>query len=151
MSSTSRSRETVRAPALVVGPSLVAEYRTIVVPIVRSPESEDALIAAARLAADRGSTIVVLHVLELPLDRPLTADLGALEDRADELLDDAQALLEEYGVRVVSRLVRARSTPRAIVDEAVARERRADRRRCAAERPARVAGCSDAPPRRCSS
>jgi APA family basic amino acid/polyamine antiporter len=114
-------RETSRAPALVVGPSLVAEYRTIVVPIVRSPESEDALIAAARLAADRGSTIVVLHVLEVPLDRPLTADLGALEDRADVLLDDAQALLDEYGVRVVSRLVRARSTPRAIVDEAMAR------------------------------
>ena len=114
-------RETSRAPALVVGPSLVAEYRTVVVPIVRSPESEDALIAAARLAADRGSTIVVLHVLEVPLDRPLTADLGALEDRADVLLDDAQALLEEYGVRVVSRLVRARSTPRAIVDEAAAR------------------------------
>jgi APA family basic amino acid/polyamine antiporter len=114
-------RETSRAPALVVGPSLVAEYRTIVVPIVRSPESEDALIAAARLATDRGSTIVVLHVLEVPLDRPLTADLGALQDRADELLDDAQALLEEYGVRVVSRLVRARSTPRAIVDEAAAR------------------------------
>ncbi len=114
-------RETSRAAALVVGPSLVAEYRTVVVPIVRSPESEDALIAAARLAADRGSTIVVLHVLEVPLDRPLTADLGALEDRADLLLDDAQALLEEYGVRVVSRLVRARSTPRAIVDEAAAR------------------------------
>ncbi|MBA3383535.1 MAG: amino acid permease [Actinobacteria bacterium] len=114
-------RETSRAPALVVGPSLVAEYRTIVVPIVRSPESEDALIAAARLATDRGSTIVLLHVLEVPLDRSLTADLGALEDRADGLLDDAQALLEEYGVRVVSRLVRARSTPRAIVDEAVAR------------------------------
>jgi nucleotide-binding universal stress UspA family protein len=112
---------TVRAAALVVGPSLVAEYRTIVVPIVRSPESEDALIAAARLAADRGSTIVVLHVLEVPLDRPLTAALGALEADADELLDDAQALLEEYGVRVVSRLVRARSTPRAIVDEAAAR------------------------------
>ncbi len=112
---------TVRAPALVVGPSLVAEYRTIVVPIVRSPESEDALIAAARLAADRGSTIVVLHVLEVPLDRALTVDLGALQDRADELLDDAAALLEEYGVKVVSRLVRARSTPRAIVDEAAAR------------------------------
>ena len=116
-----RLSETSRAPALIVGPSLVAEYRTIVVPIVRSPESEDALIAAARLAADRGSTIVLLHVLEVSLDRPLTADLGALEDRADELLDDAQALIEEYGVRVVSRLVRARSTPRAIVDEAAAR------------------------------
>jgi APA family basic amino acid/polyamine antiporter len=114
-------RETVRAPALVVGPSLVAEYRTIVVPVVRSPESEDALIAAARLAADRGATIVVLHVLEVPLDRPLDADLGAIEDRAHRLLDDAQALVEQYGVRVVARLVRARSTPRAIVDEALAR------------------------------
>jgi APA family basic amino acid/polyamine antiporter len=114
-------RETSRAPALVIGPSLVAEYRTIVVPVVRSPESEDALIAGARLAAERGSTVVVLHVLEVPLDRPLDADLGALEDRADRLLDDAHALVEEYGVRAVSRLVRARSTPRAIVDEALAR------------------------------
>jgi APA family basic amino acid/polyamine antiporter len=114
-------RETVRAPVLVVGPSLVAEYRTIVVPVVRSPESEDALIAAARLAADRGATIVVLHVLEVPLDRPLDADLGAIEDRAHRLLDDAQALVEQYGVRAVARLVRARSTPRAIVEEALSR------------------------------
>jgi APA family basic amino acid/polyamine antiporter len=113
--------ETVRAPAVVLGPSLVAEYRTIVVPVVRSPESEDALIAAGRLAADRGATIVALHVLEVPLERALHADLGALEDRAEALLDDTEALLEEYGVRVVTRLVRARSAARAIVDEAVAR------------------------------
>jgi APA family basic amino acid/polyamine antiporter len=116
-----RLAETVRAPALVIGPSLVAEYRTIVVPVVRSPESEDALIAAGRLAAERGATIVALHVLEIPLARPLQSSVGALEDRAGELLDDAQALLEEYGVRVVTRLVRARSAARAIVDEAVAR------------------------------
>jgi APA family basic amino acid/polyamine antiporter len=113
--------ETVRAPALVLGPSLVAEYRTIVVPVVRSPESEDALIAAGRLAADRGATVVAVHVLEVPLARPLQADLGALEDRAGELLDDAHALLDEYGVRVVTRVVRARSVARAIVDEAIAR------------------------------
>ena len=114
-------RGVARAPALVLGPSLVAEYRTIVVPMVRSPEAEDALIAAGRLAAERGATIVVLHVLEVPLERPLDADLGAIEDRADRLLDDSQALLEQYGVRAVSRLVRARSVPRAIVDEAMAR------------------------------
>jgi basic amino acid/polyamine antiporter, APA family len=114
-------RETARAPVVVVGPSLVAEYRTIVVPVVRSPESEDALIAAARLAGERGATIVVLHVLEIPLERSLDADLGAIEDRAERLLDDAQALVEQYGVRTVSRLVRARSVPRAIVDEAVSR------------------------------
>ncbi len=113
--------ETVRAPAIVLGPSLVAEYRTIVVPVVRSPESEDALIAAGRLAADRGATIVALHVLEVPLERALHADLGAHEDRAEALLDDTEALLDQYGVRVVTRLVRARSAARAIVDEALAR------------------------------
>jgi nucleotide-binding universal stress UspA family protein len=60
-------------------------------------------------------------VLEVPLDRPLDADLGAIEDRAHRLLDDAQALVEQYGVRAVARLVRARSTPRAIVEEALSR------------------------------
>jgi basic amino acid/polyamine antiporter, APA family len=114
-------RETVRAPALVLGPSLTAEYRTIVVPLVRSPESEEALVTAARLASDRRATIVILHVLEVPLDRPLDADLGAIQDRADRLLDDAQAFVEEYGVRAVTRLVRARTIGRAIVDEATAR------------------------------
>jgi APA family basic amino acid/polyamine antiporter len=114
-------RATVRAPVYVLGPSLTAEYRTILVPVVRSPESEDALIAAARLAAERGSTIAVLHVLEVPLARPLDADLGAIEDRANQLLDDAQALVEEYGVRAVTRLVRSRSAGGTIVEEAVAR------------------------------
>jgi APA family basic amino acid/polyamine antiporter len=113
--------ETVRAPAQIIGPSLVAEYRTIVVPVERSPETEDALVAAARLAADRGATIVVLHVLEVPLARPLDADLGAIEDRANQLLDDAQAFVEEYGVRAVTRLVRSRSASQAIVEEAAAR------------------------------
>jgi basic amino acid/polyamine antiporter, APA family len=114
-------RATARAPALVIGPSLTAEYATILVPVVRSPEVEEGLIAAARLAADRRSTIVVLHVLEVPLARPLDADLGAVEDRADQLLDDAQALVEQYGVRAVTRLVRSRSAGPAIVEEAMAR------------------------------
>jgi basic amino acid/polyamine antiporter, APA family len=112
---------TVRAPALVLGPSLTVEYHSIVVPVVRSPESEEALVTAARLASERRATIVVLHVLEVPLDRPLDADLGAIQDRADRLLDDAQAFVEEYGVRAVSRLVRARSVGRAIVEEASGR------------------------------
>jgi basic amino acid/polyamine antiporter, APA family len=112
---------TVRAPVLVIGPSLTAEYNAILVPVVRSPEVEEGLIAAARLAADRRSTIIVLHVLEVPLARPLDADLGAIEDRANQLLDDAQALVEQYGVRAVTRLVRSRSAGDAIVEEAVAR------------------------------
>jgi basic amino acid/polyamine antiporter, APA family len=112
---------TVRAPALVLGPALAVEYRTIVVPVVRSAESEEALVAAARLAAERGSRIAIVHVLEMPLDQPLDAPMPALEQAADDLLDEAQALVESYGVRAVTRLVRARSAGPAIVDEARSR------------------------------
>jgi APA family basic amino acid/polyamine antiporter len=110
--------ETVRAPALVVGPSLTIEYRTIVAPVIRTGETEEALVAAARLAAERGATVAVVTVIEVPLALPLDAELPDDEDAAEELLDDAQALVESYGVRAVTRLVRARKAGPAIVDDA---------------------------------
>ena len=110
--------ETTRAPALVLGPSLTVEYRTIIVPVVRTGESEEALVAAARLAAERGATVAVLHVVEVPLSLPLDARLHGEEDQAEALLDDAQALVESYGVRAVTRLLRARRAGPAIVEEA---------------------------------
>ena len=73
-------RETVRAPAIVLG--LEVEYRTILVPVLRTVESEEALVAAARLASERRATIVILHVLEVPLDKPLDADLREREEVA---------------------------------------------------------------------
>jgi APA family basic amino acid/polyamine antiporter len=114
--------QTVRAPVLVLGPSLVVEYRTIVVPVVRSAESEEALVAAARLAAERGSRIAIVHVLEVPMEQPLDAPMAEREREADELLDEAQALVEGYGVRAVTRLVRARAAGPAIVEEAARRD-----------------------------
>ena len=113
---------TAHAPALILGPSLQIEYRTIVVPVVRSAESEEALVAAARLAADRRSRVAIVHVLEIPMDLPLTASMPMAEREANELLDDARALVESYGVRAVTRLERARSAGEAIVAAAVQRE-----------------------------
>jgi APA family basic amino acid/polyamine antiporter len=113
--------ETVRAPVLVLGPSLTVEYRTIVVPVVRSFESEEALVAAARLAADRAARVAVVHVLEVPLDLPLDVELPALEAEADDVLDQAAAIVESYGVRAVVRFLRARAAGPAIVEEAEGR------------------------------
>jgi APA family basic amino acid/polyamine antiporter len=114
-------RQTVRAPAIVLG--LEVEYRTILVPVLRTAESEEALIAAARLASERRARIVILHVLEVPLDRPLDAHLPERREVADQILDEAQALLETYaGVQITSRLERARSAGPAIVEEAARRE-----------------------------
>jgi basic amino acid/polyamine antiporter, APA family len=114
--------ETVRAPALVFGPSLTVEYRTIIVPVKRTEESEEALVAAARLAAERGATVAIVHVIEVPLALPLGARLPDEEDSAEDLLDDAQALVEGYGVRSVTRLIRARKAGPAIVEEARRRD-----------------------------
>jgi APA family basic amino acid/polyamine antiporter len=109
---------TVRAPQIVLGPGLEIEYRTILVPVSRSPESEEALVAAARLAAERGATIAAVRVLEVPLELPIDAALPDEEEEADVLLDEARALVEGYGVRAVPRLVRARRAGPAIVEEA---------------------------------
>jgi nucleotide-binding universal stress UspA family protein len=114
--------ETSKAPAVVMGPSLAIAYRSIVVPVVRSAESEEALATAARLAAERRSRVAIVHVLEIPMELPLTARLPEAEREANSLLDDARALVESYGVRAVTRLERARAAGPAIVADVVARD-----------------------------
>jgi basic amino acid/polyamine antiporter, APA family len=110
--------ETIRAPAMVLGPSLTVEYRTIVVPVVLTAESEEALVAAARVADERAARVAIVHVIELPLDLPLDVRLPDVEEEANDILDRSAALVESYGVRAFVRLVRARSAGPAIVEEA---------------------------------
>jgi basic amino acid/polyamine antiporter, APA family len=109
--------ETVRAP--VVGPAIALEYRNVLVPVVWRRESEAAVDLACRLASERRGSIVALTVLEVPLELPLDAELpGHAERKANDLLDEARAIGDAYGVDVVGRLVRARRAGRAIVEEA---------------------------------
>jgi APA family basic amino acid/polyamine antiporter len=110
--------ETVRAP-VVIGPAVALEYRNVLVPVVWRRESEAAVDLACRLASERRGSIVALTVLEVPLELPLDADLpGHAERKANDLLDEARAIGDAYGVDVVGRLVRARRAGRAIVEEA---------------------------------
>jgi APA family basic amino acid/polyamine antiporter len=111
----------MRAP-IQLGPAIALEYRTILVPIVSGPESHEAIDLAARLAAERGATIIALRVIVVPLDQPLDCLLAEEEAEADRLLDDARAMVETYGVRMIDRVVRARNAGRAIVEEAERRQ-----------------------------
>jgi APA family basic amino acid/polyamine antiporter len=113
--------ETVKAPP-AFGPALALEYRRLLVPVIPGQPSDDAMDVACRLAAERGSRIVALNVLEVPLDRPLTEALGELERTANHELDEAAAIGDSYGVRVLTRLERARSAGPAVVAEARARD-----------------------------
>jgi APA family basic amino acid/polyamine antiporter len=112
---------TTRAP-IQLGPAVALEYRTILVPIVSGPESHESVDLAARLAAERGATIVALRVIVVPLDQPIDADLHEQELEADRLLDEARATAETYGVHMVDRIVRHRHAGRAIVEEAERRQ-----------------------------
>jgi APA family basic amino acid/polyamine antiporter len=113
--------ETVRAP-IVIGPAVALEYRNVLVPVVWRAESEEAVDLACRLATERGASIVALTVIEVPLELTLDVTLpGRDEERANDLLDEARAIGDAYGVEVIGRLVRARRAGRAIVDEAARR------------------------------
>ncbi len=106
------------------GPAAELEYRNILVPVGDDPESELALVYAARLAAERRSRMVVVTVIEIPLGLPLDDARPEEIEVANALLDEARAVGESYGVRVVPRLIRARSFGRAVVEEA--RDRRSE-------------------------
>jgi len=108
---------TVKAPP-AYGAALALEYRRILVPIVPGQPSDDALDVACSLAVERGARIVAFNAIEVPLDLPLAAPLPELEELANRELDEAVAIGDSYGVRVLDRLVRARSAGPAIVEEA---------------------------------
>jgi APA family basic amino acid/polyamine antiporter len=112
--------QTVRAP-IVLGVSAALEYRHILVPMAPGPSSQEAIDVACRLASERRAQVVAIAVLEVPLELALDARVADLEDEANELLDEAQAVGESYGVRVVPRLARARGVGGAIVEEATRR------------------------------
>jgi APA family basic amino acid/polyamine antiporter len=113
-------RETVRAP-VEIGPAAALEFRNILVPVAPGYASEEAMDLACRLAAERRAAIVAVSVVEVPLELPLDAYLPDEVQAANEALDEAGAIAESYGVRVIPRIVRARKAGRAIVDEAIRR------------------------------
>nr|MBA3433821.1 universal stress protein [Actinomycetota bacterium] len=112
--------ETVKAPP-AFGPALALEYRKLLVPVIGGHPSDAAMDLACRLSAERGARIVALNVVEIPLDRSLTDEFPELERAANGELDQAAAIGDSYGVRVLTRLDRAHSAGPAIVTEAEAR------------------------------
>ena len=76
---------------------------------------EEMVATAVKLAQERGAEVVAVHVIRVPLELPLDAELVEEEERAAEALANATELGAELGVRVEGRAVRARSIGEAIV------------------------------------
>jgi nucleotide-binding universal stress UspA family protein len=78
-----------------------------------------------RLVADEArhakAEVVAVHVLEIDWTLPLDADIAGNSDEVQRVLDSAEAVAEEYKVRLDPVLLQARDVGAAIVDEAVER------------------------------
>ena len=95
-----------------------AAVSKILVPMKLGEIGEEMIATAIKLAQERGSSVVALHVIRIPLDQPLDAELAAHEERATASLAEAAALGEDLGVEVEVRSIRARSLGEAIVQAA---------------------------------
>jgi APA family basic amino acid/polyamine antiporter len=95
-----------------------AEFSRILVPMKLGEIGEEMVATAVKLAQERGASVEALHVIRVPLDLPLDAELIKEEERAAASLAEAQLLGADHGVVVNGHTVRARSIGQAIVEEA---------------------------------
>jgi APA family basic amino acid/polyamine antiporter len=101
-----------------------AEFSRILVPMKLGDIGEEMIATAVKLAEERHASVEALHVIRVPLELPLDAELVDEEERAEASLAEAKLLGADHGVNVEGRTVRARSIGQAIVQEA--QERGAD-------------------------
>jgi nucleotide-binding universal stress UspA family protein len=92
-----------------------AEFAKILVPMKLGPIGDEMTATAVKLAEERPVQIEALHVIRVPLDQPLDAELFDREERAAASLAEAAALCADHGVTVEGRSIRARSIGEAIV------------------------------------
>jgi basic amino acid/polyamine antiporter, APA family len=108
--------ERVQAPELEGLPE--TEFHSILVPMKLGLIGEEMIATAVKLAQERGAEVEALHVIRVPLDTAIDAELDIEEERAAASLAEAQLLGADHGVQVHGETVRARSIGEAIVTEA---------------------------------
>ncbi len=94
------------------------QFSRILVPMKLGEIGEEMVATAVKLAQERGAAVDALHVIRVPMELPLDAELAEQEERAAESLLEAQALGEDHHVEVVGHTVRARAIGEAIVQAA---------------------------------
>lgn len=99
-------------------------FERILVPMKIGLIGEEVLGTAIKLAEEHGAAITALHVVRVPLDKPMEAKLTDAEERAEASLAEAKLLAAELGVAVEGVVVHSRAIGEAIVG--LAAERSAD-------------------------
>ncbi|HEY6069282.1 MAG TPA: universal stress protein [Gaiellaceae bacterium] len=95
-----------------------AEFSRILVPMKLGEIGEEMIATAVKLAQEAGASVEALHVIRVPLELPIDAEMADEEERAEASIAEAKLLGSDQGVTVDGKTVRARSIGQAIVQEA---------------------------------
>jgi APA family basic amino acid/polyamine antiporter len=95
-----------------------AEFSRILVPMKLGEIGEEMIATAVKLAQEAGASVEALHVIRVPLELPIDAEMTDEEERAEASIAEAKLLGSDQGVTVDGKTVRARSIGQAIVQEA---------------------------------
>jgi basic amino acid/polyamine antiporter, APA family len=109
-------RVTPAAGDLVPEPEGV--YERILVPMKIGLIGEEVLGTAFRLAEEQQCSVLALHVIRVPMDQPIDAEMLDAEEQAEASLTEAKLLAADAGIPIKVKLVRSRSIGSAIVQEA---------------------------------
>jgi nucleotide-binding universal stress UspA family protein len=96
--------------------------QAIIVPIVQSPASLEAVTIAVTMAKPRKGRVYVVHVIEVNRSLPLNAELDAEARRGEQLIKRAEEIASSFGYPVIGTLLQAREAGPAIVEEAIDNE-----------------------------
>ncbi len=94
------------------------DYDQLLVPLVGTRITDEMMVLACQLAAEKKSSIVALYVIEVPINVPLDARLPKERERAEVVLGAAGVIADQFKVAYTPVIVSARSAGRAIVEEA---------------------------------
>jgi nucleotide-binding universal stress UspA family protein len=106
--------------------AVAAGFRSILLPVNTAlPElPTDMMDVAARLAAERRSSIVLMAFTEVPLWEEMDVDMPSLDGHVQEMAAEARAIAVRYGVGVHVTAPRTRVAAEHILQEA--RRRKAE-------------------------
>ena len=94
------------------------DYDNILVPIVGSRITDEMMVLACQLAAEKDSAIDAIYVIEVPISLSLDASLPEEREQAKTVLAAAALIAEQFKVRFRPHVITARNVGKAIVEEA---------------------------------
>jgi nucleotide-binding universal stress UspA family protein len=99
-------------------PEIEGAYQRILVPMKIGLIGEEVLGTALRLAEERNCTVLALHVVRIPLDQALDAELVDADEQAAASLAEAKLLAAEQGIPIEVEIIRSRSIGETVVEQA---------------------------------